>query len=196
MRRRPEGHRPAPSPMPRGPQAAGMPAHLQQWRARRPVAAHLRAARALQQWWRIFFASNSTSYGDDSGGTVPAGHRAHRHGTARLSLRRAVLGLGSRHGGTTRHGTVAPPCPIVPCLAVPVPCRARAARLAVYRPGVVFQIGKACIHNGIIPSRMRIGDRSLMMGLKTQVINDEERGWLDSCMSGRCVVPCASIEKS
>jgi hypothetical protein len=42
-------------------------------------------------------------------------------------------------------------------------------------PGLVFQTTKACIHTGIIPSRMRIGDRSLMMGLKTQIINDEER---------------------
>ena len=63
--------------------------------------------------------------------------RAQEHGPARRRPRRAVPGPGWRHGGTTRHGTAAPPCPGVPCLPVPVPavlgsCPCRAARLATY----------------------------------------------------------------
>ena len=63
--------------------------------------------------------------------------RAPGHGTARRRRCRAVPGPGCWHGGTTRHGTAAPPCPGVPCpvvpcfsVLVPVPCRA--ARLASY----------------------------------------------------------------
>ena len=48
--------------------------------------------------------------------------RAQGHGPARRRPRRAVPGPGCRHGGTTRHGTAAPPCPGVPCLPLPVPC--------------------------------------------------------------------------
>lgn len=67
------------------------------------------------------------------GGTVD--RRAHRHGTSWLSPHGAVPGMRVGHGGTIRHSTAEPPFRIVPrltvpCLAVPVPCRA--ARFAKY----------------------------------------------------------------
>ena len=67
--------------------------------------------------------------------------RAQGHDPARRRPRRAVPGPGWRHGGTTRHGTAAPPCPGVPCLPVPVPavlgsCPCRAARLATYNSDI------------------------------------------------------------
>ena len=53
-------------------------------------------------------------------------------GTTQLSVRSVMLGPEYRHGGTKWHGTTAPPCCIVSFFAVPVPCLAWAARLAMY----------------------------------------------------------------
>ena len=81
-------------------------------------------------------ASRSLARGGARPASPAAARRAHRHFTARRRPRRAVPGPGCRHGGTTRHGTAAPPCPGVPCLAVLGPCRDRAARLATYKDAV------------------------------------------------------------
>ena len=83
-----------------------------------------------------------TSTGGDAG---TPGCRARQHGTARFTADRAVHGPRSRYGGTVRHGTVKPPCRIVPCLTVLVLVQCRAARLAMYtsRDGS----GRAGIHH-------------------------------------------------
>jgi len=65
---------------------------------------------------------------------VTAGHRAHRHGTTRLSLRSVVPGPKLRHGDTVRHDTAKLPCRMVSCAWL---CRAQPSCARIVLCGLV-----------------------------------------------------------
>ena len=64
--------------------------------------------------------------------TIPMDCPALLHGTALSEHLSVMPGRGSKHGGTTWHGTIGSPCLIMSCRIVLVSCSASAVRLENY----------------------------------------------------------------